>query len=124
MASNISDDDDMILLMYGESFDRRLYREWSRGNNIVHVTVPFAVPVSRSALAHLSDGGVKARLSPSYLNDNFASWQRTSVAAGAPTLPTLESTLVSSALISIIYSILWFIVFAARTHTLVCLYYR
>mmetsp|Transcript_13970 Transcript_13970/g.13766 ORF Transcript_13970/g.13766 Transcript_13970/m.13766 type:complete len:238 (-) Transcript_13970:1194-1907(-) len=86
-ASNISDKD-MILLMYGETFDKQLYREWKKGKVI---PVPFAVPVSAAGLAHLSDG-VKARLSPSYLNVNFSSWQQTSVAPGAPTLPTLVST--------------------------------
>ena len=101
-TSNISDDisdEDTINLMYGEAFDKKLYREWKKGEVI---PVPFAVPVSAAALAHLSDG-VKARLCPSYLNVNFAAWQQTSVAPGTPTLPTLASTLVNALDIICVY---------------------
>ena len=50
-ASNISDED-MILLMYGETFDKQLNREWRKGQVI---PVPSAVPVSATGLAQLSD---------------------------------------------------------------------
>ena len=117
-ASNISDED-MIRLMYGEAFDVKLSREWKKGKV---VAVPSAVPISAFALSRLSDG-VKARLSPSYLNVNFASWQQTIVAPGAPTLPTLASTLVIALDIIFVFTVfLEFILFWPEELTaLLCL---
>ena len=85
--------DDMILLHFDETFDKKpLYKAWKKGQV---VQVPFAQPVSAEDLDSLPHGA-KARLNLSYLNENFASWLSTSMAEGAPTFPTLESTLVSA----------------------------